>query len=237
MDTKETFDRNSSSASVKEKSTSIDHIEQAHIHDPQFVKRTMWVGCPACHTSGLTCSLSALKVAKLTIVWFLFWLHCTPSLSLVSVKLWPTEALSDWTSVTRSHKFGSHSRCGSRRRSWPKRRSTVLHHQCDFLCSIHYIWYSGSLDRLQSPLMSFLELPANIYIRKIGVRPFLATIAFLWGSLTLASGFVKTWRQLVAARALLGMLEAGYFPACTYLISIWYTRREVQTRLAFFYIL
>ena len=85
--------------------------------------------------------------------------------------------------------------------------------------------------------MSFLELPANIYIRKIGVRPFLATIAFLWGSLTLASGFVKTWRQLVAARALLGMLEAGYFPACTYLISIWYTRREVQTRLAFFYIL
>ncbi|KAG8931508.1 hypothetical protein FRC02_002633 [Tulasnella sp. 418] len=79
------------------------------------------------------------------------------------------------------------------------------------------------------------ELPANIYIRKVGVSLFLGTIAVLWGAITLASGFVKNWQSLAGLRVLLGFLEAGYFPACAYLISLWYTRREIQTRMAFFY--
>lgn len=30
-------------------------------------------------------------------------------------------------------------------------------------------------------------------------------------------------------------MQAGFFPGCVYLISCWYKRYEVQTRLAFFY--
>lgn len=31
-------------------------------------------------------------------------------------------------------------------------------------------------------------------------------------------GFVKTWSQLAALRVLLGVLEAGFFPGCVYLL-------------------
>jgi len=48
-------------------------------------------------------------------------------------------------------------------------------------------------------------------------------------------GFVQSWQTLAVTRALLGVVEAGFFPGCVYLISCWYKRYEVQTRLAFFY--
>lgn len=34
-----------------------------------------------------------------------------------------------------------------------------------------------------------------------------------------------------------GVLEAGFFPSCVYLLSTYYTRYEVGKRYAFFYIL
>lgn len=37
-------------------------------------------------------------------------------------------------------------------------------------------------------------------------------------------GFVKNWSQLAALRVVLGVLEAGFFPSCVYLLSTWYTR-------------
>jgi len=51
----------------------------------------------------------------------------------------------------------------------------------------------------------------------------------------ISMGFVKTWNQMAALRGLLGILEAGFFPACVWLISCWYKRSEVQVRLAIFY--
>jgi len=50
-------------------------------------------------------------------------------------------------------------------------------------------------------------------------------------------GFVKNWTQLTALRVVLGILEAGYFPSCVYLLSTWYTRFEVHKRYSFFYTL
>lgn len=37
-------------------------------------------------------------------------------------------------------------------------------------------------------------------------------------------GFVKKWDQLAGLRIILGLLEAGFFPSCVYLLSTWYTR-------------
>lgn len=41
---------------------------------------------------------------------------------------------------------------------------------------------------------------------------------------------MKDWGQLVGLRVLLGVLEAGYFPGCVYLLSCWYTRCKGTTR-------
>jgi len=37
-------------------------------------------------------------------------------------------------------------------------------------------------------------------------------------------GFVKDWQTMAGLRVVLGILEAGFFPSCVYLLSTWYTR-------------
>ncbi|TDL25014.1 MFS general substrate transporter [Rickenella mellea] len=81
-----------------------------------------------------------------------------------------------------------------------------------------------------------LELPSNLAFRRVGAALWLGSIAFLWGVVMLCMGFVNTWQQLAGLRGLLGILEAGFFPACVYVISCWYTRRELQVRMASFYL-
>jgi MFS family permease len=51
----------------------------------------------------------------------------------------------------------------------------------------------------------------------------------------LGMSFVKYWWQLAVCRALVGLLEGGFLPACTYLISTWYIRREIQKRMTAFF--
>ncbi|KAL1959308.1 hypothetical protein VTO42DRAFT_2495 [Malbranchea cinnamomea] len=82
----------------------------------------------------------------------------------------------------------------------------------------------------------FFELPSNIVLRKVGAANWLAFIALAWGTFMLGQGFVKNYQSLVAFRFLIGFFEAGFFPACVYLISCWYVRYEVQVRLASFYL-
>ncbi|RFU80817.1 phthalate transporter [Trichoderma arundinaceum] len=79
--------------------------------------------------------------------------------------------------------------------------------------------------------------PSTILIRKIGPRLHLAFITLLWGAVMIGMGFVKNFEQLAAMRTVLGVLEAGFFPSCVYLLSTWYTRYEVGKRYSMFYLL
>ncbi|QRW09909.1 major facilitator superfamily transporter [Ceratobasidium sp. AG-Ba] len=79
------------------------------------------------------------------------------------------------------------------------------------------------------------ELPSTLVLRRLRPRNFLTLIIVLWGATTLGMGFVESWKTLAVCRAFLGALEAGFFPACVYLISSWYKRYEVQRRLSVFY--
>lgn len=56
-----------------------------------------------------------------------------------------------------------------------------------------------------------------------------------WGVVTICQGVVKTQGQLVACRFLLGIFEAGFVPGCTYLISMYYKRHELQWRFNLFF--
>jgi MFS family permease len=68
------------------------------------------------------------------------------------------------------------------------------------------------------------EFPSNALVRQIGVRNHLAAICFLWGCVMVDCGFVTSWQQLAGLRVRLGIFEAGFFPACVYLLSTWYVR-------------
>jgi MFS family permease len=79
--------------------------------------------------------------------------------------------------------------------------------------------------------------PSTIIVRKLGPRIHLSTIVVLWGAVMIGMGFVKDWESLAALRVVLGILEAGFFPSCVYLLSTWYSRYDVGKRYSVFYIL
>ncbi|KAF7324581.1 Pantothenate transporter liz1 [Mycena kentingensis (nom. inval.)] len=87
------------------------------------------------------------------------------------------------------------------------------------------------------PTYTIFQPPSTVLVRKFGPRRHLAAITLLWGAVMIGMGFVKNWEQLAALRVVLGILEAGFFPSCVYLLSTWYTRYEVGKRNAFFYLI
>jgi D-galactonate transporter len=71
------------------------------------------------------------------------------------------------------------------------------------------------------------EVPSNLLLERIGVRKTLLRIMFTWGIVSCAMAFVQTPIQFYAARFLLGVLEAGFFPGIILYLTYWYpsTRR------------
>lgn len=64
----------------------------------------------------------------------------------------------------------------------------------------------------------------TVVCRKVGPRIFLPGICMAWGLVVLGFGFLNNWTSMVGLRLVMGILEAGYFPGCVYLLSTWYTR-------------
>ncbi|KAK5242957.1 hypothetical protein LTR20_010816 [Exophiala xenobiotica] len=85
------------------------------------------------------------------------------------------------------------------------------------------------------PTYILIQPVATALARKVGPRALLPVIIFAWGLSTLCMGFVKYWWQMLPLRALLGLFEGGYFPTCTFLLSCWYPRYELQKRNSGFY--
>ena len=50
-----------------------------------------------------------------------------------------------------------------------------------------------------------------------------------------ATGFVQNHAGLVVLRFLVGVVEAPYFPGCIFLLSSWYTKSELPSRISIFY--
>lgn len=66
------------------------------------------------------------------------------------------------------------------------------------------------------------EVPSNLYMQRVGARATLTRIMMLWGLVTVATAFVTTANQLIAARLLLGMAEAGFFPGVILYLTYWF---------------
>jgi len=79
------------------------------------------------------------------------------------------------------------------------------------------------------------QFPSTVIIRYLGPRNHLAGITLLWGIVMIGMGFVKDWQSLAALRVILGILEAGFFPGCVYLLSTWYVRYDMHKRYSVFY--
>ncbi|KAF2758181.1 MFS general substrate transporter [Pseudovirgaria hyperparasitica] len=72
-------------------------------------------------------------------------------------------------------------------------------------------------------------------LKKVAPSTWLSLIMVLWGIATVGQGLIKSVEGLVAMRVLIGFFEAGLFPGCIYLISMYYKRFELQWRLTLFF--
>lgn len=69
---------------------------------------------------------------------------------------------------------------------------------------------------------SLFEVPSNLVLVRVGARRWIARIMITWGLLASALMLVRTPSQFYVLRFLLGVAEAGFFPAILYYLSQWY---------------
>ncbi|OAL53127.1 MFS general substrate transporter [Pyrenochaeta sp. DS3sAY3a] len=80
-----------------------------------------------------------------------------------------------------------------------------------------------------------LEVPSNILLKFLRPNIWLMILILSWGTVVITTGIVQDYAGLLTARFFLGVTEAGFFPAATYLLTCWYRRHELQARMAIFY--
>ncbi|KAL4973708.1 major facilitator superfamily domain-containing protein [Aspergillus desertorum] len=87
------------------------------------------------------------------------------------------------------------------------------------------------------PTYTVFQPIMTVIARKFGPRIFMGFITVAWGLVMVGMGLVHDWRELAGLRVVLGLFEAGLFPAAVFLISSWYVRHETGKRIGLFYLL
>jgi ACS family tartrate transporter-like MFS transporter len=71
-----------------------------------------------------------------------------------------------------------------------------------------------------------LEIPGALIVEHWSARKWFARILVTWGFCTVLVGFVRTPFQFYAARFLLGVAEAGFFPGLIVYFTHWFASRD-----------
>jgi len=83
---------------------------------------------------------------------------------------------------------------------------------------------------------SVFEIPSNLLLYRFGARRWLARIMISWGIVSAANAFVIGPNSFYAARFLLGVAEAGFFPGVTFFLAAWFPAQYRTRMLAWFLI-
>ncbi|KAL4244118.1 MFS transporter superfamily protein [Abortiporus biennis] len=100
---------------------------------------------------------------------------------------------------------------------------------------INDIQYSTVLAVLYASYVP-AQIPSNIILNRI-TRPsyYIPFCVILWGLTSALTGVSRTYAGLLAARIFVGLPEAAFYPGAIYLLSRWYTRKELAFRSALLY--
>lgn len=80
------------------------------------------------------------------------------------------------------------------------------------------------------------ETPWVLAVKKFGPGRVLAIAIISWSAITLGTGFVHSYGQVIACRVLLGFFEAGLFPSLMFVISQIYPPASQGKRMAVLYV-
>jgi ACS family tartrate transporter-like MFS transporter len=70
------------------------------------------------------------------------------------------------------------------------------------------------------------EIPSNLILERVGARVWIARIMIGWGIVSMATMFVTGMRSFYAARVVLGIAEAGFFPGMVLFLTYWVPAAE-----------
>jgi MFS family permease len=73
---------------------------------------------------------------------------------------------------------------------------------------------------------ALLEVPSNLAAHRFGPRRWIARIAVTWGILSTLMMFVQGPWSFYVLRVLLGIAEAGLFPALMYMVTLWFAPQD-----------
>ncbi|KAF9076155.1 MFS general substrate transporter [Rhodocollybia butyracea] len=82
---------------------------------------------------------------------------------------------------------------------------------------------------------ALFEPASNVALRRLRPSIWLSSMMFLWGVIMICHGFIQNYGGLVTVRVLLGVTEAGMYPGIVFVISSWYKRAELATKVAYFF--
>lgn len=57
----------------------------------------------------------------------------------------------------------------------------------------------------------------------------------VWAIVSACTALAKDYKGLVLTRFFLGLTEAPYYPGALYILSLFYTRKEIATRMSILY--
>ncbi|RFU47064.1 MFS transporter [Paraburkholderia sp. DHOC27] len=82
---------------------------------------------------------------------------------------------------------------------------------------------------------ALLEVPSNLAAHRFGPRVWIARIAVSWGVLSTAMMFVQGPMSFYVLRVLLGVAEAGLFPALMYMVTLWFAPKDRPVAVGWIY--
>ncbi|KAI9147044.1 Major facilitator-type transporter hxnP [Paramyrothecium foliicola] len=79
------------------------------------------------------------------------------------------------------------------------------------------------------------QIPSNMLLNRLRPSWYMAGFCLAWSIVSLLTYLANSYATMVVCRLLLGVTEAPFYPGALYLISMFYTRKEVATRMSLFF--
>ncbi|RDI78967.1 hypothetical protein Vi05172_g11047 [Venturia inaequalis] len=79
------------------------------------------------------------------------------------------------------------------------------------------------------------QVPSNMILNRVRPSWYMASFMAMWSIVSVLTYLVHDYKTMLVARFFLGITEAPFYPGALYMISQFYTKKEVATRMSFFY--
>ncbi|CAI6270251.1 unnamed protein product [Periconia digitata] len=76
------------------------------------------------------------------------------------------------------------------------------------------------------------QVPCNMLLNRFRISLVMAGFAFAWSLVSLLTFLAHNYSSMMVLRFILGIVEAPFYPGALYIISLFYTRKEIALRLA-----